>query len=147
MTQSHDFPVGYKKPPVHSRFKPGRSGNPRGRPKKSTVGFELVQELNRSITIRENGTEQKATKAAALAKSLVARALGGDMRAVAHLIRLLPLQFQPPSEAVDTEVSAFDAAVLQRCAQLISHPVFIQADFRSNLTGEVPPVAACLEQL
>ena len=114
MTQSHDFPVGYKKPPVHSRFKSGQSGNPRGRPKKSTVGFELVQELSRSITIRENGTEQKATKAAALAKSLVARALGGDMRAVAHLIRLLPLQFQPPSEAVDTEVSAFDVAVLQR---------------------------------
>ena len=114
MTQSGDFPVGYKKPPIHSRFKSGKSGNPRGRPKKSTVGFELVQELNRCITIRENGTEQKATKAAALAKSLVARALGGDMRAVAHLIRLLPLQFQPPSEAVDTEVSAFDAAVLQR---------------------------------
>lgn len=114
MTQSHDFPVGYKKPPKHSRFKPGQSGNPRGRPKKSTVGFELIQELNRSITIRENGTEQKTSKAAALAKSLVARALGGDMRAVAHLIRLLPTQFQAPSEAVDTEVSAFDAAVLQR---------------------------------
>lgn len=128
MTQSHDFPVGYKKPPVHSRFKSGQSGNPRGRPKKSTVGFELIQELNRSITIRENGTEQKTSKAAALAKSLVARALGGDMRAVAHLIRLLPLQFQAPSEAVDAEVSAFDAAVLQRFVERqlkgssLSHP-------------------------
>jgi hypothetical protein len=27
------YPVGYRKPPVHSRFKKGQSGNPRGRPK------------------------------------------------------------------------------------------------------------------
>ena len=29
-----DDKVGYGKPPKHSRFQPGRSGNPRGRPKK-----------------------------------------------------------------------------------------------------------------
>lgn len=28
-----DQPVGYKKPPIHSQFKPGVSGNPKGRPK------------------------------------------------------------------------------------------------------------------
>jgi Family of unknown function (DUF5681) len=28
-----DVKVGYKSPPQHSRFQPGRSGNPRGRQK------------------------------------------------------------------------------------------------------------------
>ena len=28
-----DYPVGYGKPPVHTRFKKGRSGNSKGRPK------------------------------------------------------------------------------------------------------------------
>ena len=28
-----DYEVGYGKPPKHSRFKPGQSGNPKGRPR------------------------------------------------------------------------------------------------------------------
>ena len=31
-----DFPIGYKKPPLETRFKPGQSGNPSGRPKKNS---------------------------------------------------------------------------------------------------------------
>ena len=30
---ARDYKVGYKKPPLHSRFKKGQSGNPRGRPR------------------------------------------------------------------------------------------------------------------
>jgi len=32
-TSDDGFTVGYKKPPQHSRFQPGRSGNPRGKQK------------------------------------------------------------------------------------------------------------------
>ena len=114
MKQPNDFHIGYKMPPLHSRFKPGQSGNPRGRPKKPTVTSELAIELNRKIKVRENGVEQQTTKSAALAKSLVARALGGDMRAIGYLIQLLPAQFQAPAEAVDANLSATDAAALER---------------------------------
>lgn len=82
MSGSDNDKVGYKKPPLHSRFQPGRSGNPRGRPKKAaSVGFELVVELNRKVTVRENGVEQTMPKAAALAKSLVAhsQSLANDL--------------------------------------------------------------------
>jgi Family of unknown function (DUF5681) len=34
MTASKDYKVGYGRPPEHSRFKRGQSGNPRGRPRK-----------------------------------------------------------------------------------------------------------------
>lgn len=114
MSQSNDFPVGYKKPPLHARFKPGQSGNPRGRPKKASVGLELLIELNRKVTVRENGVEQKLSKAAALAKSLVARALAGDMRAIGHLIGLLPAQFRAPPDQGDAPFAATDAAALER---------------------------------
>src|SRR5205823_6157875 len=30
-----EYQVGYRKPPQHSRFKNGQSGNPKGRPKRS----------------------------------------------------------------------------------------------------------------
>lgn len=53
-----DYEVGYKKPPVHSRFKPGQSGNRRGRPKEAKKAdtrpaFERV--LATEITVREGG--------------------------------------------------------------------------------------------
>jgi uncharacterized protein YbaA (DUF1428 family) len=33
------------------------------------------------------------------------------------------------------------------CPQLIPHPVLIYADNRSNLTGDVPPIAECLRRV
>lgn len=117
MSNRHNPDVGYKKPPLHSRYRPGQSGNPRGRPKKASVGFELVAELNRKVTVRENGVDQKLSKAAALAKSLIARALAGDMRAIAHLIRLLPAQFHAPPKLGEQSVEANDAVVLERFIQ------------------------------
>ena len=38
-----DYEVGYGKPPQHTRFKPGQSGNARGRPRKSKELNKLIQ--------------------------------------------------------------------------------------------------------
>jgi len=38
-------------------------------------------------------------------------------------------------------------AVDWTCPVLIPHPVLIQADFRSNLTGDSPPIAECLRRV
>ncbi|RWI92136.1 DUF5681 domain-containing protein [Mesorhizobium sp.] len=92
-----DYEVGYGKPPKKSRFKPGRSGNPRGRPKEiRSIGSELIAELRQKVTIRENGVERRITAASALAKSLVGRALKGDNRAFGELMKLLPQEFKSP---------------------------------------------------
>ena len=40
-TPAGEHTVGYRKPPMHSRFKKGKSGNPNGRPK-GTVNFATV---------------------------------------------------------------------------------------------------------
>ena len=42
---SDDYEVGYKKPPIHTRFKPGVSGNPKGRPKGTkNLATDLAEE-------------------------------------------------------------------------------------------------------
>jgi hypothetical protein len=41
-----DYEVGYGRPPIHTRFKPGQSGNPAGRPKGAqNFATEIAAEL------------------------------------------------------------------------------------------------------
>ncbi|MEG3089177.1 DUF5681 domain-containing protein [Sphingomonas sp. PB4P5] len=77
--------VGYGSTPEYTRFQPGQSGNPKGRPKGSlNILTELAAELNETIVITEGGKPKKITKRRALIKSLLTAAFKGDMKA-AHL--------------------------------------------------------------
>ena len=77
-----DDTVGYGKPPVHSRWKPGQSGNPRGRPKKTKDVEKLFQrELDATIRITEKGETRTITKREALIKGMVNDALRGNRHA------------------------------------------------------------------
>ena len=75
--------VGYKRPPKHTRFQPGQSGNAAGR-RKNTRNFktDLMDELREMIVIRENGRERKISKQRAFIKALVAAAIKSDVRAI-----------------------------------------------------------------
>jgi hypothetical protein len=78
-----DDDVGYKRPPKHTRFKPGQSGNAVGR-RKNVRNFktDLMEELREMITIRENGRERKISKQRAFIKALVTAAIKSDVRAI-----------------------------------------------------------------
>ena len=84
-----DFPVGYKKPPRETRFKPGQSGNPSGRPKKNTITLAeaITRELNTSVTVTEGGKSKKMTKLVLIAKQQTNKALKGDHRATGLVMK------------------------------------------------------------
>jgi Family of unknown function (DUF5681) len=83
------YKVGYGKPPKTRQFKKGKSGNPRGRPKGSlNLATDLTAELGEHITVREDGRPRKVSKQRALIKSLMAKALQGDVRAMGSLLAL-----------------------------------------------------------
>lgn len=86
------YEVGYGKPPAHGRFRPGQSGNPKGRPKaRKNFKTELAEELDQKITIQENGVKRRITKRVALLKSQINKGIKGDTRAT-QLVMSLFLQ-------------------------------------------------------
>jgi hypothetical protein len=87
VVEQKDSAVGYKRPPIATRFKPGQSGNPKGR-KKAIRNFKIDvrNELDEVITVHEGGRAMKITKQRALVKALVAAAIKGDMRATTALV-------------------------------------------------------------
>lgn len=70
---------GYGKPPKHTRFPPGQSGNPRGR-KKGSRGLktDLDAELKARFTLNINGKPVSGTKQQLMMKALTARAATGQ---------------------------------------------------------------------
>ena len=111
VADSPDYPVGYKKPPGHSRFKAGQSGNPKGRPKSSrNLKTELAEELQELISVREGGTRRTISKQRAMLKGLTAKAVQGDARA-ANLVLNLVLRLLSQDE--DEEQVQLDEADLE----------------------------------
>jgi len=91
--------VGYGKPPAATRFKPGKSGNPKGRPKGSlNLATDLSAELGEQITVREGGRQHRISKQRALVKSLMAKALQGDVRATTAVLALYARVISEPEE-------------------------------------------------
>jgi hypothetical protein len=91
--------VGHGKPPKHAQFKPGQSGNPRGRPRNtSSFDDDIETELCSSITVLEGGERKRITKRRAIAKQHVNRALNGDVRSTELLFKIRERQ---PSEQQD----------------------------------------------
>ena len=84
-----DYEIGYGKPPKHTRFQPGQSGNPKGRPRRSR-NLKTLFNLERlaMVTVREAGREHRVTKLHALVMALFAKAMRADTKAVGQIIQL-----------------------------------------------------------
>jgi hypothetical protein len=77
------YTVGYKKPPKESQFKPGKSGNAKGRPRQvRSIKDYLESELRSVLHLNAPGKSKTIPKLEALVKLLVALALKGNIGAV-----------------------------------------------------------------
>ena len=82
--------VGYGNPPVDSRFKPGESGNPGGRPKKTPDFLEdAAAILTAPVTGQAKGKEITLPMMQAMFRRLCRKALKGDNATLRRVIDLM----------------------------------------------------------
>ena len=116
---SDDDSVGYRRPPKKTRFKKGTSGNPRGRPKGSrNLATDLKEELDERVTVRESGRPRRLTKQQVLVKTLMAKALQGDLKAAAAILNMV-LRLDLGAQVVPAGLTADDEAVLSRFGEQV----------------------------
>jgi hypothetical protein len=83
-------PIGYGKPPVHSRFRKGQSGNPTGKRRRGEAerAEELIrQEAYRLLTIREGDKVTRIPALQAVIRSQITSAAKGSVPAQRALVK------------------------------------------------------------
>ena len=142
-----DYEIGYKKPPKNSQFKAGQSGNRKGRPKGSlNLSTEINNEMESRVTVKENGQNKQVTKKRIIAKQLVNKAAGGDLKAAGMLINYTNISEQNQmgkvavvSETVCREDQLVMDSLVRRIRESVAHePVMIAGLAETTETGATP---------
>ena len=101
-----DYAVGYGRPPAWTRFRPGQSGNAKGRPKGARNAVSMARDaLERTIDVAGNGTHRKMTVREVAYQRLAEKAVSGDMKALNFLLTLENEQHQPGFDQSDAHTS------------------------------------------
>ncbi len=109
-----DYGVGYGRPPKTSRFKKGKSGNPRGRPK-SLRNFktDFTAALKAPVRVTESGKARTISTQQAVIARLREKALNGDVRALDRIITL-SIELGETAQESKSNLSMQDRDILDR---------------------------------
>ena len=114
--------VDKRRPPLATRFRPGQSGNPRGRPRTASRLRALVaKELDEEVEATENGEPVRITKLEATVKQFVNRAASGDRQAAQFVFSLYADDSDRPAPRRAAEqTGAGDALVVAEIVRRLS---------------------------
>ncbi len=110
-----DNEVGYGKPPKHTQFKEGQSGNPKGRPKGSNnFRTDVKHTLKEPVRLNKGGKRKTVSTQEAALLRLREKALNGDPRALDRLLALAQVyNDEQLVKDASQQITAEDAEILE----------------------------------
>jgi Family of unknown function (DUF5681) len=138
--KSKAYTIGYGKPPEHSRFRTGQTGNPAGRPKGvRNLGTDVRRTLKVPVKINEGGRSRKISTQAGMLMLLRERALKGNGRALDRLIELANRFNNEPTTEATQAISTDDKAILAAYAAEIAGSPALPPSQKSNRRLRIKP--------
>jgi hypothetical protein len=114
--------VGYKRPPRHSRFQRGQSGNPRGRERGvRNLRTDVKATLAGSVALNAKGKAKRVSTQEAILLRLKEKALKGDTRSLEQFIRLAQIfnDDSPNDTSAGQDMMAEDREILEAYAEVL----------------------------
>lgn len=111
------YQVGYGRPPLHSRFKKGVSGNPNGRKRGAKNFATLVEEgLQERVQVTIAGKTKSVSRSQAIVLAMMTKAMKGDPRGIRMVLDLAAMASRAQAEGQDgAQASAMeDHEILMR---------------------------------
>jgi hypothetical protein len=106
------YKIGYRKPPLETRFKPGCSGNPRGRPRKvHDLADDVRRELNSLVSDESSGEKRRLRLQRVLLRKLRTLALEEGHFGSLDLLLKLAREFSSKVTSADAATDLLDAAL------------------------------------
>jgi Family of unknown function (DUF5681) len=113
--------VGYGRPPIHTRFKSGRSGNPEGRPRNSRNLRTIIQDaLTTKIVLRQGQGKRSITKLEGIVLRQVESALKGDDKAALAALKMAAQVGLLEARESEIEEAALSASEKEMMEELLS---------------------------
>jgi hypothetical protein len=128
-----DYPVGRGKTPEHSRYKPGQSGNPKGRPKGArNMKTEFNEEMNERVELTIDGKPRKMTKRRAVTKAAISKAAKGNVTAQRTVFELDMKLNGIPEEKIERPLSAAEQQMLVSLKALLAADSGVAENGKAN---------------
>jgi hypothetical protein len=142
-----NYDVGYGRPPVAHRFKPGRSGNPAGRPRrKQSIDAAAEQALHELVSVNEEGRHRKVPALQVIMRQVRNSALRGNLPAAKFLLSSTTKEEESArpndySKLTDEELNQLIVEHVKKL-QRYKHPVEVEQALQTQLSYSARALAS-----
>jgi uncharacterized protein DUF5681 len=139
---SDDYKVGPGRPPLHTRFKKGRSGNPSGVRRAKPLPALLVEKLDEKLVVTIDGRRRRITKREAMIARLVDKSAAADLGALKLLLDMQKGAEEKAASARSAPEAALDEADEKVIATLLHRLALADAQREQAEQAATPPDGA-----